>query len=538
MLDAAGDTQLHLYVLGRFELRAGGRVLLDRTWARSKAKALIKLLALQRDHSLHRERVMDALWPDLDRTSAANNLHKNLHYLRSAVQDARVGQFEIIESHDNILALSTRLWIDADAFRELVRSARKCLLASVYEEALALYGGELLPEDLYEAWAEIPRDEVRTLHLRALLELSELYQNSGGPHVAELRLLEVLELDALNEDAHRRLMGLYARAGNRDHALHQYQKLREALRRELGVEPSVETRMTYTQILAEDPARTDERPAVAFAATSDGVKIAYQVHPGTGGAKKPPLLFMRGWLSHVELLWEDGRLRTYFEAIAQGRDVVLFDMRGNGLSDRHVPPIDVAAMVLDLEAVVAALGLERFLLYGATYGGPPAALYAARHSERVEALILDGSYAKGESITKPEFQKLFLERLASGPAGFMLLTHLTGKEGPRTRYRRLDHTAQMIASDVAVELYALSFKTDISSVLNDIAVPTLVIHRRDSTAVPMALGRELAEGIPDARFVALPGNEHNSWEGDADSAIDAVVSFLDSVEQPDDVRAS
>lgn len=520
------EERLSIRTLGGFELRQGDRVLIDAAWNRSKAKAMLKLLATQRSRSMHRERVMDELWPNLDVEAAANQFNKNLHFLKRALADGGVADATLLSLADNMLGLGEDVWLDIDAFRHAAATARSTRLASFYEEALALYRGDLLPEDLYESWTEPLREELRSLRTHLLIEVAELYETSAALHAAEQRLLMVLESDALNEEAHRRLMQLYVKGGNRDRALRQFQKMREALHEQLGVDVSPESETLYREILRENPRGREAsiHPEVRYAVAADGVRIAYCVE-GSG----PAIVFARGWISHLELLWDDERLRGFWQTLARDATLVRFDMRGNGLSQRHrLPPIDVDAMALDIAAVVDELGLRDIVLYGASFGGPAAIAYAARHGDRVERLVLDGTYARGEGITSDNLKGRLLEALRGTPeAGFMALSYLTQpRDKQDAQYRRLDHTPRMISPAVAAELYEMAFATDVLELAAQVTCPTLVMHRAQSQAIPVALGRELAEVIPGARFVELPGTAHNSWEGDPAPALEALLQFL------------
>src|SRR3974377_1398537 len=113
------------------------------------------------------------------------------------------------------------------------------------------------------------------------------------------------------------------------------------------------------------------QPRVRFLTTSDGVRIAC-CEQGNG----PPLVFVRGWISHIEHLWEDDAFRTYFETLARHLRVIRYDTRGNGLADWELPDVDLDGMVLDLEAVMDGLAVERAVLYGQCFGGPIAISYA------------------------------------------------------------------------------------------------------------------------------------------------------------------
>ncbi len=263
-------------------------------------------------------------------------------------------------------------------------------------------------------------------------------------------------------------------------------------------------------------------PPVSFVTTSDGIRIAYCTH-GDG----PPLVFIRGWIGHLELHWSDPAFRSYFEALAGAYRVIRYDVRGNGLSQREVPSIDLEALLLDLEAVMDGLGLTDVTLYGATYGGPIAVVYAARHPKRVARLILDGTYARGGEISSLERQKAIIANIRAYP-DFALqqqLSHFTHPEPEQALFRRMP-ASEFLSREVAIQLYSLSFKIDVSALLPEVSHPTLVLHRRGSHAIPFRLGRELASLLPDARLIPLEGTAHLSWEGDAAAALAAIGEFL------------
>ncbi len=263
-------------------------------------------------------------------------------------------------------------------------------------------------------------------------------------------------------------------------------------------------------------------PQIRFTTTSDGVRIAFCAH-GDG----PPLVFVRGWISNLELHWNDPAYRRYFEALARHFLLVRYDMRGNGLSDRRVPAESLTTLVFDLEAIIDELDLDEFVLYGATYGGLIAIAYAARHPEQVTKLILDGTYAKGAEVTTPERREWILSMLRDSPdmALQRVLSYFTNPDPNQAQFRQAS-ARELIDPDVAVQLYSLGFSIDISSLLPKIQAPTLVLHRTKSSAVPFRLGRDLAASLPNARLIPLEGEAHHSWEGDASVSLEAVGAFL------------
>lgn len=259
------------------------------------------------------------------------------------------------------------------------------------------------------------------------------------------------------------------------------------------------------------------RPPIRFVTTSDGVRIAYAVH-GHG----PPMVFVRGWVSHLDVAWDTPDSRAYLEALGGCFTLVRYDMRGNGLSQRKVDALDMASFSLDLEAVMDELRLNDVVLYGQSYGGPIAISYAASHPDRVARLILDGTFASGERLASPERWESFLSMLHNLPdAGYVVLSHLTSPDAP---YRPA--LEQAITPDVAVHLYSLAPHIDVSDAARTIRTPTLVMHRQRSQAISSALGRELASLLPNGQFAMLPGASHNPWEGDAVSVLDTLGNFL------------
>jgi pimeloyl-ACP methyl ester carboxylesterase len=144
---------------------------------------------------------------------------------------------------------------------------------------------------------------------------------------------------------------------------------------------------------------------VAYVRTRDGVRIAV-ARSGSG----PPLVYVRGWISHVDHMLLDDNFRTLFEGLSARNEVVRFDCRGNGLSDRVQRSIHLDDLVRDLEAVFEECGLERAALFATCFGGPIAIEFAARHPDRVRVLIIDGSFAVGRKLASPAKRLLLRER--------------------------------------------------------------------------------------------------------------------------------
>lgn len=274
---------------------------------------------------------------------------------------------------------------------------------------------------------------------------------------------------------------------------------------------------------------------VRFLTTPDGVRIAVTSH-GSG----PPIVLVRGWVSHLDFLWQRPAFRTYWEAIAESFTLVRYDTRGNGLSDRDVGDLSLEALVMDLATVVEGLHLESAVLYGTSFGGPIALQYTSQHPQRVSKLVLDGTYANGSEIAPPGRLATILAMFRNTPeiAG-VAMGIATRPEAIAVPTRNTDRNWESISPEVAARLYETGFTLDVTSALPLILVPALVMHRRESQVFPLALARRLASQLADARFVALAGANHETWEGDIGPPLAALSDFLGvSIRLPDSVTGS
>ncbi len=240
-----GERSLRIYLLGRFEVRLGERLIIDDSW-RPTPSSVLKLLALHPGGG-HRCRVATILWPDRDGPAAAAALRKALYHLATAVTDN--GLATLVSVRGSTLSLPSGTWTDVDEFRCRAAVARaRGDGADLYEGALSLYEGELLPADVHLPWTEPRRQQLQELRCALLAEVSRLYEAAGRFDLAEERLYQVLECDSLDEDAHRGLMRLYLRSGHRERAVRQYERLRHRMREELDVEPSLETQALWQAV--------------------------------------------------------------------------------------------------------------------------------------------------------------------------------------------------------------------------------------------------------------------------------------------------
>jgi predicted ATPase/DNA-binding SARP family transcriptional activator/DNA-binding CsgD family transcriptional regulator len=243
---------VRVWLLGGLQVSVGPRTIDRSAWRLRKATSLVKLLALAPRHRLHREQIMDLLWPDLEPAAAANNLRYTLHSARRVLDPIPVSATSYLNLQDNRLALCPNgpLWVDVEAFEAAAAAARRARDPAAYRAAIELYAGDLLPEDFYEGWTEERREELRQTRIRLLVELAGLHEERGEHEPAVEVLRKALVEEPTSEEAHAGLMRLYALSDRRGQALAQYERLREALSKELGAESSAATRLLRDEIAA------------------------------------------------------------------------------------------------------------------------------------------------------------------------------------------------------------------------------------------------------------------------------------------------
>src|SRR5215469_14688697 len=258
--DQSTASRLRMRLLGGFGVERAGAGGIVSHWERRSAKTLTKLLAAQPSHALHREQIIDILWPAADTQSSLNSFGKAVHAARHALEPglARRHSSTYLRLEGSMLALDMgHAAIDADQFEQDAQDALRRRDVPAFESALAVYGGELLPEDRYEDWCVERRNFLAELHVRVLLALADELERRGAFNASADRLREVLEKDPTREEAHRHLMRLYAEMGTSDQAVRQFHRCETALRQELDLAPQHETALLYHDILASRiPPRT------------------------------------------------------------------------------------------------------------------------------------------------------------------------------------------------------------------------------------------------------------------------------------------
>ena len=268
-------------------------------------------------------------------------------------------------------------------------------------------------------------------------------------------------------------------------------------------------------------------------ADSGGVNIAYQVL----GDGPRDLVFVMGWVSNIEVFWEEPTLARFLTRLASFSRLILFDKRGTGLSDRVTDMPSLEVRMDDVRAVMDAVASERAALFGVSEGGPMSALFSATYPSRVSALIMHGGFPR--RIRTPDFpwgptkeeRRAWIEQMRREWGGtFGLAARAPSMVGDERFSQWWGRLLRMGASPAAVmALVAMNDEIDIRHILPAIRVPTLLLHSVRDATIPIGASRYMAERIPGARLVELPGEDHLPWLSDADAILGEIEEFLTGV---------
>jgi class 3 adenylate cyclase len=271
-------------------------------------------------------------------------------------------------------------------------------------------------------------------------------------------------------------------------------------------------------------------PVTHYAKSGDA-HIAYQVF----GSGTTDLVLVPGFISHIENYWEHPDVARWLLRLGNFARVIMFDKRGTGLSDpapSTTQPLE--ERMDDVLAVMDAVGSERAVLFGASEGGPLAALFAAAHPERCVSLVLYGVCARWLQAPDypagrpPEVARLFSERWIEGWGTGGSLQVLAPSRSADPEFRRWwgRFERSSVRPALVRPIIETIEQTDIRDVLPAIRVPTLVLHRSGDRLIDVANGRYLSAQIPNARYVELRGEDHMYFAGDADGLLDEVQEFV------------
>ena len=278
---------------------------------------------------------------------------------------------------------------------------------------------------------------------------------------------------------------------------------------------------------------------------SGDVNIAYQVV----GQGPLDLVLVPGWISNIDVFWEEPAFNRFLTRLASFSRLILFDKRGTGLSDRVADMPSLEVRMDDVRAVMDAVGSERAALFGYSEGGTMCALFAATYPARTSALIMAGAFARRMSapdypwgVTEEQMDAFVdkIQREWGGPVGVdMRAPSMAHDEGFRQWWARWLRASASPAA--AVKLVRMNMEIDIRHVLPAIRVPTLILHSVNERFLDVEGSRYMAAQIPGAKLVELPGADHAPWLEDADMIVSEIEEFLTGarpVSEPDRVLAT
>jgi pimeloyl-ACP methyl ester carboxylesterase len=286
------------------------------------------------------------------------------------------------------------------------------------------------------------------------------------------------------------------------------------------------------------------KPETRYARSGD-VNIAYQIV----GEGPRDLVLVPGWVSNIDVFWEEPSAARFLQRLASFSRLILFDKRGTGLSDRVGDMPNLETRMDDVRAVMDAVRSTRAALVGYSEGGPMCALFSATYPERTTALIMIGSFARRIwapdypcGATREEWDRFVDQSVREwgGPVGLEpRAPSVAGDARFREWWARFLRSGASPGANRA--LLTMNGEIDVRPVLAAIRVPTLIIHNVGERAVPVEMGRYMAERIHGAKYVELSGQDHLPWVGNADQILDEVEEFLTGVRrgaEPDRVLAT
>ena len=511
-----------LRVLGPLE------VLVDGEWLSptGRGAALLTLLAADAGATVPVDRLADALWPGAMPQDPANAIQILVSRLRS-----RLGH-DLVETRPGGYRLAVPgVELDAVAFEQLVRASAEETPARAEERLAAA-------DELWRGPAFTPYDDLTGVREAAarLTELRLSARERRAHALVELARYDeaVADLDALvlsdplREAAVVELVTALARTGRAAEALGRLADLRARLR-ESGLDPSPRIEVLQQRVLAGDlgprgDVRATGEPLALVCrqfARSPGELVTY----GEAGSG-PTLVFVPGWVSRLDAVTTglDPRGRV-LAILARDVRVVTYDRFGTGLSPGSVASFDLEASVDELRALLDEIRAEQVVLFGSS-AASPIAIAAAARDPRVARLVLLGAYADGPGLFSNMGVReamLSLVRSSWGVGSRVLANLVMPDRYDEKVFARFQR--QAADAPVAAGFLRQMYDADVTEQLSQVRQPTLVLHYADDPAVPLVGGRQVADGIADARLRILKGAYHLPPAHDAARIAEEVVSW-------------
>ena len=533
-------------VLGPIQLLVDG---VDVTPAAPREQALLGLLVLDAGQVVSADRLVHELWPTLDAARARHVLQVRIAELRKLLRDSS-GESRLVFTAPGYRLAATDDEVDERRFLALVDQARAAsregdafAAAMLLREALGMWRGEPLAGAASSPTLDAEAARLAEVRVDAIEECVEAELACGYHRSLTFELEKLVADHPLRERLWaQQALALY-RSGRQAEALRACSAVRRRLGDDLGVEPGPALRELERAILEQRadlewtaplmaPAvpvlGPEEQPPVHYARTPDGVSIAYQV-AGSG----PDLIIVPGFTSHLDVWWApwSGRVARRLMGFCR---LIVFDKRGNGLSDR--PPCNgIDDWVEDTRVVLEAAGSERAVVLGMSVGGAVGALFAATYPERTQGLVLYGAsprylsaddYPMGMPVDRVD---AVIEDLAQNWGTGMLFERFCPSVADdlvlKEHYARFQR--ESASPGAAVSYLRSLMELDVRPVLPQIRSPTLVLHATGDVTDPVERARDMAARIPCAEMVELDSCDHLIWLTDAlDSMVNEIRDFV------------
>lgn len=516
-----------------------------------RQRAVLALLAARPRNAVSIDALIDGVWGERPPDSAVKTVRAYLSRLRSVLGE------ELIRSVPAGYVLDVPDEnVDAVAFEHCVNEARTIATREPERAASLLHAGlERQPPPVSRALADCPGvavimatlEERRLGAIELLMEL-QVALGHGGSAIAELSEL-VIE-HPFRERFWAALMRALYQTGRHTEALATFQRVRRLLDDSLGLEPGPDLRELEAAILSHDPAlaagdqvparprhltsftdRGPQLPDTRYAKTEDGLHIAYQVV----GDGPTDLLFFGPPLSHIELAWHEPKIAAFYQGLASFSRLILFDKRGVGMSDPVTQAATLAQCMDDARAVMDAAGSPSAVMFGTSEAGQLGVLMATTHPQRVKALACYGTFAcirrrPDYPIGIPEhLHAWFLELVERDWGGqeFLEIVIPSFASDPLLVDRFRTYARNAVSPGGAIAQFVRNYEHDIRDRLAHVTVPTLVMHAADELFIRADHGRYLAERVPGARYVEMPGGDHLPYGDNADAVISEIRTLVE-----------
>lgn len=483
--------------------------------ASKKTRALLAFLCITAKSHL-RERLCEILWEVPEDPRAA--LRWSLSKLRSVLRTKSI--VPIIADRERAQVNLEEIDVDYLIIRETLFDQRDPLplselrkIATTLEETL-LDGLDLPNQQSFQSWLVAQRENAKLYRLKVMRGIA--LHPDIDPYEAAIWARRWFELDPFSPAAAEVRVMTLCRLGKTNEARVLIETFTSSLAL-AGIDIPTEFEVHFQQANDQNielPRRNlPSMQNINYCNVDNDVRIAYAT-VGSG----PPILKAANWLNHLELDWDTPIWGDLFHGLAKDRTLIRYDERGNGLSDWDVKEISQNAFVKDLKAVVDELGLEKFPLLGISQGCAVAVEYAVRNPDRVSGLILISGYASGWRIDASAEEQERREAVmtltqygwgSNNPAYRHIFTKTFMPDAESEVLDWFDEFQRKTTSpENAVKFQQAFADIDVRDLLAKVNVPTIVFHSKHDQRISLEQGRELANGIPNARFVELESNNH------------------------------